>query len=209
MLIRAFPVARSPMWMRAFRLTRPPLAAALVLCLGLGPAASSLVLAQEGNGAIHGVVYQADEKEKLAGAKVTAINVKTGKQYVSTVTDDGGDYEVGGLPAGTYDVAIEIGGAVYVADSLVDLNQNQHLSVSYAVQPLRPANRRLAGLAPPKGSATPVGGFEGTGAAAGALRGGSFWTSPGGIVLMAVVAGGIAYAIEHNRGNNNASPSMP
>ncbi len=207
MLIRAFPVARSPM--RALRLTRPPLAVALALCLGLGPAAASLVLAQEGNGAIHGVVYQQDEKERVAGAKVTAINVKTGKQYVSAVTDDNGDYEVTGLPAGTYDLAVEIGGAVYVADNLIDLNQNQHLSVSYSVQPLRPANRRLAGLAPPKGSATPVGGFEGTGAAAGTLRAGSFWTSPGGIVLMAVVAGGIGYAIENNRGNNNASPSMP
>lgn len=184
------------------------LAASLVPVPGLVPPAR----AQEGNAGVHGTLYEADEKEKLAGARVIAINVKTGKQYFSGVTGDNGDFDVIGLPGGTYDIAIEIGGSLFVADNLVDLAASQNLGVSYSVQPLRPANRKLAGLKQPQGSATPIGGFHGTeGAVAGTTTGGgrSFWTSTGGIVLLGVLAGGVGYAIEHNRNNNNASPSMP
>jgi hypothetical protein len=190
---------------RLHRLGAPVLVIAL-----LAPGAAVPARAQEGGGVIHGVIYQPDENDKLAGAKVTAVNVTTRKQYVSEVTSDNGSYEISGLPGGTYDLVIEQGGAVYVADNLVDLEQNQHLAVSYSIQPLRPANRRIAGMSFPKGSATPVGGFQGTSAAAaGTTSTRGFWTSPGGIILLVALAGGTAYAIDHNRNNNNASPSMP
>ena len=188
---------------------RSLLSAMLILSLTAASGMAVPAMAQEGHGAIHGVVYQADEKGKLAGAKVTVVNVKTGKQYVSEVTGNNGDYEISGLPAGTYDIVIESAGGAYVADNLVDLSQGQHLAVSYSVQPLRPANRRVAGLAAPKGSATAVGGGPGPGVASGSLAGKSFWARPGGIVLIAVLAGGTAAAIANNRSERNASPSAP
>ncbi len=192
------------------RNVQPPLAIFLALSLMLAPGVAIPTAAQEGQAGLRGVIYQTDGSSKQAGAKVTAINVKTRKQYVSNVTGEDGSYEVSGMPAGSYDVAIDTGEGMFIADNLVDLNQNQHLSVSYSVQPMRPANRKVAGLEPPKGSATPVGGFRGTGDAAGELTGGgsSFWRSPGGIVLISVLAVGAALAI-NNAGDSNASPSAP
>src|SRR5207245_1370139 len=76
--------------------------------------------AAEGNAIVHGTIFEPDESSRLAGAKVTAINVKTGKQYASDVTGDNGDFEIVGLPAGTYDIAVEVGGSLFVADNLVD-----------------------------------------------------------------------------------------
>lgn len=185
----------------------------LTLATALGPGLATPILAQEeeGRGAIHGVLYQADDKGKVVGGKVTAINVRTRKQYVSNVTEDNGDFEITGLPAGTYDIVIESGGGLFVADNLVDLNQNQHLSVSYSVQPLRPANRKVAGMPMPQGSATPIGSGPGPGAVGGRLTGGgrSFWGSPGGITLISVLAVGTALAIHNRGGDHNASPSAP
>jgi len=196
---------------RALGVMRLMLVLVLASSLLMSPGFVPPVHAEEGGAIIHGSIYQSNESEKLAGAKVTAVNVRTRKQYVSNVTGDNGEYEILGLPGGTYDIAIEAGGGIFVADNLIDLSPNQSLDVAYSVQPLRPANRKLAGMAPPQGSATPVGSFGGTGASGGSTFGGGrhFWTSPGGIVLLAVLAGGTGYAIEHNRGNNNASPSMP
>jgi len=196
---------------RAVAATRMLLVVVLALIMAIGSGLPVPAFAQESHGAIHGVLYQADEKEKLAGAKVTAINVLTRKQYVSDLTEDNGDFEISGIPAGTYDIVIEMAGGIYIADSLVDLSQNQHLSVSYSVQPLRPANRKVAGMAMPKGSATPVGGGPGVAAASGRLTGGgrSFWGSPGGITLITALAVGAGLAISNSRGDHNGSPSAP
>jgi len=192
------------------RRVRPTLAGLLALGMLLSPGAAVPVAAQDGHAGLHGVVYQADASGRYVGAKVIAINVKTRKEYVSNVTDDNGAYEIDGLPGGTYDIAIDTGEGLYLADNLVDLSEHQDLSVSYSVQPMRPANRKLAGMQSPKGSATPVGAFRGTGDAAGELSGGgrSFWKSPGGIVLLSVLVVGAALAVK-NHNDSNASPSAP
>ncbi|HEU4402789.1 MAG TPA: carboxypeptidase-like regulatory domain-containing protein [Candidatus Polarisedimenticolia bacterium] len=183
-------------------------ALALVLCLACGPGLATAALAQEaGHAAIRGDLYQPDGKEKLAGGKVTAINVRTGKQYPSNVTGDNGAYEISGLPAGTYDLVVESSGGVFVADNLIDLDRGESISLSYAVQPSRPANRNVAGMKAPRGSATVIGSFKGNDTAlASAPR--SFWSSPGGIVLITVLGAGAAVAIA-NKNDNNASPSSP
>jgi Carboxypeptidase regulatory-like domain len=185
---------------------RPLMTLVLAVCLALGPGLAAPAGAQEqGRGSIHGSVYQVDGKTKLASAKVTVINVRTGKQYPSEVTGENGSYDINGLPAGTYDLVIESGGQLYVADNLVDLANGQSVSLSYAVNPLRPANRNIAGMPPTKGSASLVGLFRGDEA----VMARNFWASPGGIILIAVLGGGAAVAISNNNNNNNASPSTP
>jgi hypothetical protein len=47
-------------------------------------AAETPAAEETGRGSIQGTLYQPDEKGPLAGAKVTAINVRTGKQYAAT-----------------------------------------------------------------------------------------------------------------------------
>ncbi len=187
---------------------RGALALVLSVCLAAVPALTtgSAALAagegETGHGSIHGTLYQPDEQGPLAGAKVTAINVRTGNKYSSEVTSDNGNYDVNGLPAGTYDVVIEVGGSLFVADHIQDVGPGESVSKSYSLQPSRPANRAIAKYPAPKGSASIVG--ETT------LQSPPFWISTGGKVLIGVLAAGAAVAIYNNtKGNNNASPSSP
>ncbi len=187
---------------------RGALALALSICLASVPALTTFRAAQAagdeevGHGSIHGTLYQSDEKAQLAGGKVTAINVRTGAKYSSNETTDNGNYDINGLPAGTYDVVIEVGGNLFVADHIQDVGPGESVSKSYSLQPSRPANRAIAKYPAPKGSASIVG--ETT------LQSPPFWISTGGKVLIGVLAAGAAVAIYNNtKGNNNASPSSP
>jgi hypothetical protein len=193
---------------RSLVLSRAALALVMSICLVCGPALEAAHAAQDasateaGRGSIHGTLYQADQKESLAGAKVTAINVRTGKQYSSEVTRDSGNYDITGLPGGTYDVVIEIAGSVFVADHILDVGQSESVTKSYSVQPQKPANRTIAKLPAPKGSATVVGETD--------LQP-PFWSTAKGKALIGVLTIGAAAAIIYAANNNddNASPSSP
>jgi len=171
-----------------------------------GPALLAVRVAQAaqadetGRGSIHGSLYQSDQKESLAEAKVTAINVRTGKQYTSNVTSGNGNYDITGLPAGTYDVVIEIAGSIFVADHILDVGQGESVSKSYSVQPQKPANRTVSKLPAPTGSATVVGEME--------LEP-PFWSTTKGKVLIGVLAVGVGVAIYSIANDDNASPSSP
>ena len=188
--------------------TARPLPAILVMAsFVFGPGLTAARAAQSppaetGHGSIHGTLYETDESTHLAGAKVTAINVRTGRQYTSNPTTDNGDYEVEGLPAGTYDVVIEVAGSLFVADHILDLGPGEGLSKSYSVQPQRPANRAIAKMPPPKGSATVVGE---------SVAPTMFWRTAGGKTLIAVLSAGAAVAIYDatKSKKNEASPSTP
>jgi carboxypeptidase family protein len=178
----------------------------LSLCLATVPVLTTVRAAQPagdevGHGSIHGTLFQADEKSPLEGAKVTAVNVRTGKQYTSSVTTGNGSFDIGGLPAGTYDIVIEVGGNLFVADHIQDVGPGEGVGKSYSVQPQRPANRMIPKMQAPQGSATIVGESEAKA---------PFWGSTGGKVLIGVLAAGAAAAIYNNtKSNNNASPSSP
>jgi hypothetical protein len=147
--------------------------------------------APAGLGSIRGVIYRADDTTRVPGATVTAINVKTGRRYTSNFTGDNGAYEVTGLPAGTYDIAIDSGDKVYLTDNLVDLAENQKLYLSYSVTGGEPA-----------GADTPVfkGGakltFTDPNSVPVAAPGGkkSFWKRPGGIAIISVLVAGVTAA---------------
>jgi hypothetical protein len=199
---------------KKFSSGRGTLAAILLLNLAVGPMLAVPAAAQaDQGGAIRGVLYQADGRGKLGGAKVVVVDSRTGKQYNSGVSGDVGSYEVTGLPAGTYDLAIDIGGDIYVADNLIELAPGQKLSLSYSVQRGRPANRTVRGLKEPKGAAGVVGIFKGTGVASAFAKqaGAPFWSSPGGVVLLTVLSAGAAVAIYNaiNNEDKQASPSSP
>lgn len=147
--------------------------------------------APAGLGAIRGVIYRDDDTTRMMGVTVTAINVKTGRRYTSNFTGENGAYEVTGLPAGTYDVAIDSGDKIYLTDNFVDLAENQRLYLSYS----------LGGGTPTAGD-TPI--FKGgakltftdpnavpTGAAAEKK---SFWKRPGGIAIISVLVAGVTAA---------------
>ena len=160
--------------------------------------------AQEtGRGTARGSVYGPDGLTKMAGAKVMAINVRTGTQYVSPPTGADGEYEIAGLPAETYDILIEILGIIFVTDHSVDLAPGETYSQSYSVQPGRPASRAMRGLPAPKGSATAVSQKP--------PNAENFWRSRGGIALISVLSAGAAVAIQNalNDEKGRGSPSAP
>jgi len=186
---------------------RGALALLLSFCLASVPTLTSARAPQTpgaeetGHGSIHGTLYQPDERAPLAGGKVTAINVRTGSKYASNVTTDNGNYDIDGLPAGTYDVVIEVGGNFFVADHIQDVAPGEGVSKSYSVQPARPANRVIPKLPAPKGSALIVGETEPQT---------HFWTSRGGIAVMSLLAVGAGVGLAGNSSNgSNASPSAP
>ncbi|HUD70796.1 MAG TPA: carboxypeptidase-like regulatory domain-containing protein [Dongiaceae bacterium] len=147
--------------------------------------------APAGLGTIRGIIYRGDDTTRVMGATVTAINVNTGRRYTSNYTGENGAYEVTGIPAGTYDIAIDSGDKVYVSDSLVDLAESQKLYLSYSVSGGEPT-----------GADTPVfkGGakltFTDPNAVPAVAPGGkkSFWKRPGGIAIISVLVAGVTAA---------------
>lgn len=77
--------------------------AALVAALATGP-----VAAQSASGNIDGRVLDADGAV-IPGATVTATNTETGLAR-STTTETDGQFRIGSLPAGTYDVVVQLVG---------------------------------------------------------------------------------------------------
>jgi hypothetical protein len=180
------------------RIGRAAVGAGLALSLALGPAAAAPVLAVEGPGVVRGVLYQEDEKSRLAGATVTAINVRTGRRYVSNHTGDNGAYEIAGLPAGTYDLAIEQADRLYVSENLVELAESQRLYLSFAIQsgagapPGAPSGEAKLTFTDPSAVPQPV---KANSAGTSNKKKG-FWSSAGGITLISIlVAGGVGAGV--------------
>ena len=125
-----------------------------LLAMALGPAVSTTIVAQNGGAGLRGFLLQNDEVTRIAGAKVTIIDVRTGDRYSSNITGDSGAYEVSGIPPGTYDLGIEVAGAVYVTDSLIEVGEGQMVTLSFTLQP-KDSNRTLPGTATtPQGTAS-------------------------------------------------------
>lgn len=180
---------------------RRALAAGLALGMLGGPVLAQRAGTPETRGVIRGVLYLSDGETKMAAAKATAVDVKTGRRYVGPQTTENGAYEIGGLPEGSYDIVIEVAGNVFVADALVDLQANAFETRNYVVQPLRPANRMVAGMGRPTGSAVLLEDLEGAPPA-----GRTFWRSPKGLALLGGLGAAVAYALVRD---GDGSPSSP
>lgn len=209
----------------------PGLVIPLVLALALGPALAVPARAQGAgekatgelatdetamdeampggapSGMIRGFLLQDDQATRIPGATVTAIDIRTGTRYPSNITGDNGAYEILNLPPGTYDLGIEVAGAVYVTDSLVEVAEGQRVTLSFALQPKKP-NRKVAGIdQPPEGTASALT-FQGPGIDLTAAGGKSFASSPGGITLWSIIGAGVLYAVFSNN-DEDVSPSTP
>jgi len=193
------------MSIRPLAAARQTLAIGVTICLAFGPGFAAPAAAPSpelGHGSIHGTLYMSDEKTTLAGAKVRAINVRTGTEYSSEVTLRNGGYLIDGVPAGTYQLIVEVGDNLFVVDNVIDLSRNESAAHSFAVQPQKPAsgsdNRTPSG----KGKATPVGEAS--------IPARVFWKTPGGIVLLSVLgAGAVAVIINSIGHDQSGSPSAP
>jgi hypothetical protein len=87
---------------------------ALAICLAnLG----APVRAWDGSATVRGTVVQAVDSSPIAGARVHLGDPATDRLYRSAPADENGDFEVEGLPAAVYQVAVEADGGLYVVPS--------------------------------------------------------------------------------------------
>jgi len=71
----------------------------------------------------------------LAGAQVFAANSETGQLIPATRTDDDGAFEIAALPGATYELAIETGGNLYVAEQPVPVPAGTRRQVEVRIHP--------------------------------------------------------------------------
>jgi len=109
---------------------RSKLLGVLALCFLLFPV---LVIAQSVSGELVGTIYDATGAI-VAGASVTATNVATGVQS-ATVSTSAGQYRLGNLPAGTYDLNVTAKGfsVAQVKGVVVSLNVQSTSNVTLQI----------------------------------------------------------------------------
>ncbi len=84
---------------------------------------------------IHGSVVKADGLTAVPGASVKAAHLRTGTVYSSAPTGADGFYRIGGLPSGSYDLAVEMPEGLYAADLVVEAEAGETNLVSLALRP--------------------------------------------------------------------------
>lgn len=97
------------------------------------PATSHAAETASPAGEIGGTVLLPDGLTPVAGVSVKAANVDSEKIYTSTPTGRDGAYRLTGLPAGTYDLAVESSEGIYAADTLVRTIPGKRVVVSLAI----------------------------------------------------------------------------
>jgi len=106
-------------------------AALLILALQLtyGPALVAAPMAS-----LSGRVLSADSQKPLAGALVHVGDPRTGAIRSSQPTAADGSFSVSGLPAASYQLAIQSGAGMYIVPSAVPLGAGESRNVQLAVQ---------------------------------------------------------------------------
>ncbi len=144
---------------------------------------------------ITGRVFGPDRVTPVAGAVVRAVRGDGAQVYSSLPTDEKGNFSLGNLSPGSYDIVVELPDGVYVVERTLSISEAKAYSLSLATVPAENVEKRVAAIDKPvKGYAWTL---EGKGKAAG-----GFWRTPGGI---AIIAGGVAAlaALALSGGNNN------
>ena len=107
---------------------------ATVLVLSL-QAAFIPVQAETPTASISGTVLSAETQQPLPGARFYAADPNSGEIYQSGVTSEDGGFAVAGLPASTYQLAVESDGGLYLVGTPVKLAPGQTQDVNVAVNP--------------------------------------------------------------------------
>ncbi|HEY3176809.1 MAG TPA: carboxypeptidase-like regulatory domain-containing protein [Candidatus Polarisedimenticolia bacterium] len=175
---------------------------------------------------IGGLVLLPDGLTPVSGVSVKAANVDTEQIYASASTGQDGIYRLSGLPAGTYDLAVESPEGLYAADTLVQAIPGKRVIVSLAINKGIQEGQQGEGEKPPEEQKA---GEEGKKVEEGqkegdpnqpaepepekkSKKGKSFWRSPWaalvGIVPAAILLGFAANAAAGND-DNEPNPMTP
>jgi len=175
----------------------------LVFALGL----PSVAFAQEGEGGevseISGRILD-EAGQPVVGAKVMAYHLSTEQVYSSDPTNAKGEYEIGELPYGYFDVAIETPDGLYVATQVVNVSPASKSVLALTLSPYTAAEAD-DGRSFPGTDETPVGLAR--------LRekpkGADFWKSGKGIGIIAGGGAVLLLLIASSGGGDDTSPTDP
>ncbi len=91
--------------------------------------------AGDGLSSVEGRVRAPDGKRGVAGAKIHAYNQATGQTYSSEPTGPNGAYRIEGLPFGYFELAVETGDGLFVADQIVNVGPSAKALVLLTLKP--------------------------------------------------------------------------
>ena len=99
---------------------------------------------------LSGTVLSVDDSSPLGGATVHVGDSESGTIYTSAPTNPDGNFQLEQLPAGTYELAVEMNGGLYLVESLVSLapgaSQRVHLAVKASRSTATPGASIFAGV---------------------------------------------------------------
>ncbi len=107
------------------------LAAALIVSLQI---AFLPALAAGTPASLTGRVLKAGSESPLAGARVHAADLSSGKVYTSAPTAKDGTFQLSGLPVSSYEVAVESAGGLYPAAARISLTEGQERAIQLTVK---------------------------------------------------------------------------
>ena len=149
--------------------------------------------------ALKGKVTGPDRKTPLEGARVHAI-AKDGRVVTSAPTDAKGRYQLKGVPAGTYRLAVSTGDGVYTVESEVGIASASSFTVNLATIPAEAARGTVPGMdLAPRGYAAIMNGNDNK----------PFWGSAKGIILIGVTAAALALILSNADGDEDEKPISP
>lgn len=146
----------------------------LILAMPRPIVAQSTVPAAGRQGTLQGVVYSEGMRSRVSTAIVKIRNLNTQKEFVSTPTDAKGNYKIVGIEEGWYTLG--------VSSVAGDFNLNYGVYI------------KAGEVAKLSVEMLPGGMLEGKGGNGGS-SGKSFFATPGGILVIVAVAGGVGFGI--------------
>ena len=158
--------------------------------------------AQKSGAALKGKVVGADRRTPVEGARVHAVR-RGGETYSSAPADKKGRYRLEGLPPGTYRLVVSVDDGLYAFPGDLGITSIHDFGLDLAVVPAEgTVSEEIPGVpGTPRGIAyLAQGGNNGAPA--------TFWKSAGGITLLVVSAGAIAYILSREGSSDQESMSI-
>jgi hypothetical protein len=182
-------------------------AAGALLALFGSDVASAQPLAADipGTGRIHGRILRGADGTPVEGHRVRVLHLTAGRVFESVPTDAGGRFEIGGLPHGFFDVAVEQPAGLWLADRVINLAPASRVELVLTL-----GAENAGGLAPDRTWPGWSGRLLGAFALREAPRGREFWRTPKGVAILVGGAAVALLAIAAGAGNEtNATPVVP
>ena len=173
-------------------------ASILVPVLVTGPLLAAEQESAPGSSVLTGGVNGPDGSP-LAGATVVAYHLSSERVFRSAPTDGKGQFTMTGLPYGYFDVAVETGSGLFVADVVINAAPSGKTAVKFELASgAQGTPRKFPGT-----DIDPVG----VARVNRKVGSGEFWRSPKGIGLIGGLGGVALLALASGGSNNDPSPS--